>query len=290
MRRLVRNAVLLAAAGVLVAGCAVDNLPHLKGQTAPGGVFGQTLFDGYIELAEMEAAEYDWRDAEAFTLRAQAVLDGNPPAPEEISARRLPADHVNVLTAARQRLMHAFDATAREKAPADAATAQIGFDCWMQEQEENHQPEDIAWCRNKFIDAMARVEDALRPVEATAPAPPPPPPPPPLPEPMVVYFGFDSSEIDAAAAAAIADVVRAGRAANVTSYAIVGHTDRAGSAQYNTALAERRVDAVADRMAAMGVPASRIAIGVAGESRPAVATEDGVREARNRRVTIEFRR
>lgn len=46
-------------------------------------------------------------------------------------------------------------------APAEAATAQAAFDCWMQEQEENFQPRDIGACQNRYLAAMARLEEIL---------------------------------------------------------------------------------------------------------------------------------
>ena len=52
------------------------------------------------------------------------------------------------LSGARSRLIAAFGAGARKRAPKQAAEAQLRFDCWMQEQEENFQPDDIdAPCR-----------------------------------------------------------------------------------------------------------------------------------------------
>ena len=36
------------------------------------------------------------------------------------------------------------------------------FDCWMQEQEEDIQPRDIAACRQRFADAILILENALR--------------------------------------------------------------------------------------------------------------------------------
>ena len=32
------------------------------------------------------------------------------------------------------------------------------YDCWVQEQEENFQPDDIARCRDGFLAAMEEVE------------------------------------------------------------------------------------------------------------------------------------
>ena len=68
--------------------------------------------------------------------------------------------------------MAALTAGARDKAPIQAANAQVNFDCWMQEQEENFQPDDIARCRSGFTQALLGAEAAVKPAPmAKAPAP-----------------------------------------------------------------------------------------------------------------------
>src|SRR3546814_7146483 len=66
---------------------------------------------------------------------------------------------VGTLTSSRERLMAVLAAGAAQSDPTQAAEAQVAFDCWMQEQEENFQPDDIAACRDRFEAAMARSEE-----------------------------------------------------------------------------------------------------------------------------------
>ena len=40
------------------------------------------------------------------------------------------------------------------KNPVQVAEAQVAFDCWIQELEENHQPEHINECKNKFYQEL----------------------------------------------------------------------------------------------------------------------------------------
>jgi outer membrane protein OmpA-like peptidoglycan-associated protein len=69
---------------------------------------------------------------------------------------------------------------------------------------------------------------------------------------------------------------------------IVGHTDTAGTTAYNQRLSERRAKAGADALVAKGVPPETLSVSGKGETDPAVATGDGVREPLNRRVTIHI--
>jgi OmpA-OmpF porin, OOP family len=70
---------------------------------------------------------------------------------------------------------------------------------------------------------------------------------------------------------------------------VAGHADRSGSPQYNQRLSQRRADVVAAELVRQGVNRSDIGITAYGESRPLVATADGVREPQNRRVEIVLR-
>src|SRR5229473_704256 len=98
----------------------------------------------------------------------------------------------------------------------------------------------------------------------------PVPPPPPVPQAMAV--------LQQAAAA-----YRAGGAVAVH---VTGHADTSGPVRYNQRLSDRRARHVSDALVHMGVPAQTIAFGGVGENDLAVPTPDGVREPRNRRVTV----
>ncbi len=79
----------------------------------------------------------------------------------------------------------------------------------------------------------------------------------------------------------------AGRSAPTVS--IGGHADRAGTHEDNERMSRRRAEAVRDQIIAAGVPSESIEMQWFGEDRPAVETEDGVREEKNRRVEIRIR-
>lgn len=115
----------------------------------------------YLRLAEAEAARYDGRDARSYRLRAAASLRGETVDPESLAARVLPADQKGELSAARLRLEAAIERAGRILSPKHMALAQAAFDCWIEEQEEAHQPEDISVCRNAYLTAIADVEADL---------------------------------------------------------------------------------------------------------------------------------
>ena len=140
------------------------------------------------------------------------------------------------------------------------------------------------------------------PVVAPAPAPvytPPPPPPPvaappPPPQvqcntgPYIVFFDFDRSDISPEASNILNNAVTAYANCGNARVMLAGHTDAAGSAQYNQGLAQRRNEAVRTYLNGRGIPSGQISAQAFGETQPRVPTADGVREAQNRRVEVTY--
>ncbi|MDP6787491.1 MAG: OmpA family protein [Rhodospirillales bacterium] len=287
-----------ALAVMALSACAGQELGKARGIDATGSAFDKALYSGYLSLSEGEYKEGDYTDSDAFAKRAMTAAGGKVVLPEEVSARPLPSGSVGALTDARARLASAFQKGAIEKMPNEAATAQVMFDCWMQEQEENFQPEDIAACRADLLGALGKIEDALRPKKMAAkPAPMPAPKPKPAPKkmakipgPFVVMFDFNSAKLDSAAQAVINVVSGEASAFKPTRIVIRGHTDRAGNDAYNEKLSQRRAEAVAKALAAAGTKAKSVAVSHHGETQPEVSSGDGKREAANRRVEIGFQR
>ncbi len=276
---IIRNLLVVAGAGIFLAGCGVGDIENM---TVKGSSFHKGLYNGYLSLARAEYDETDWKDGGAFSERAVASAGGNAPAPEAIAARKLPKRTVGELTSARGRLVSALDRGAAGKDPANAALAQVMFDCWMQEQEEDLQPGDIAKCRAEFGKAMARVDSALG-KQVVAKARPKRKARKPQTTKYVVYFDFNSAALTKNAKTVI-DIAKSD-AKKGAKVSLAGFTDRAGSSDYNSILSTKRTKAVTAALIKAGVR-NNIGTGAFGETQNAVVTKDGVRELLNRRVEI----
>jgi outer membrane protein OmpA-like peptidoglycan-associated protein len=127
---------------------------------------------------------------------------------------------------------------------------------------------------------------------ACVPVPPRPPPPAPAAAAPVgarvftVYFDWNRSTVGPGATAVLQQAASAYRAGGGVSVRVTGYTDTSGSVRYNQRLSERRAKSVADALVRLGVSPQAIVLGGVGENDLAVPTPDGVREPRNRRVTI----
>jgi outer membrane protein OmpA-like peptidoglycan-associated protein len=116
-----------------------------------------------------------------------------------------------------------------------------------------------------------------------------PSPPPPSSHPSVyqVSFGTNQYDINLAGQRAIEDVASVVDDNNAVFVTIVGRTDTAGSADYNTQLSHRRATAVRDALLATGkITPGHIETAWTGQEKQAVGTNAGVAEAQNRVVDI----
>ena len=263
------------AALALLAGC-TSNIDQVSMAEGTGSPFTQALTSEYQAYVAEEKSEYDWGNADHFAQKGLLAAGGANVEPEDLANWDIPADKQAELAAARTRLMTALNGGARDAKPQDAARAQARFDCWVEEQDENHEDDKIAACKNDFMAAM----DALEKKEMAQTMAPM------SPANYTVYFDFDKSVINPAGQEVINQVLADASKHAPSSVSVTGHTDRAGPEDYNMALSLRRADAVRSALIAGGVAADKITVAGRGESEPAVPTADGVREPKNRRVEI----
>jgi OOP family OmpA-OmpF porin len=255
-------------------GCA-SNIEQLRNTTPSGGTaFTQALASEYRDFTLFEADEmYDWPDADYFARKGLAAAGGEVVLPEDLANWDLPQSHVGELTDARARLISVLDGGARDSNPTVAARAQAKFDCWVEQQEENHQADHIAACRDEFLAAMEELEGKPMPAD--------------VPGQYIVLFDFDRYNIRPDAQAVIDQVLADAAAKGVpVNISAIGHADTAGPEDYNMALSLRRADSVREALIAGGIDPNAITVAGRGETELAVPTPDNTPEQANRRVEI----
>lgn len=101
-----------------------------------------------------------------------------------------------------------------------------------------------------------------------------------------IEFAHDSATIEASAQPLLEEIVKLMSERPQLSILVVGHTDTSGSFEYNRGLSQRRAEAVAARLTAMGVARGRLfPVGV-GFAAPVATNTDEEGRARNRRVEL----
>ncbi|HWX90787.1 MAG TPA: OmpA family protein [Rhizomicrobium sp.] len=297
-----RRLTMLAAAGILAIGLAACSTDSDE-TAAAGSPFTQALAKDYTDLAAQAsalpaepAAETSFWDslnpfsdsnsssdllAKAFTAKADLATAGTEPEPEAASG---PAQ-----ATIRARLVRAV-AAGKDQFPEQAARAQADYDCWILYGTVPSAAAAAQACKTALDSSLLRLETAARPAPppvqaAPMPAPVPAPAPAPAAD-FTVYFDFDSWTLKAEQLKVLTDVINTARSGGQTNITIVGHTDTSGPSDYNQKLSVKRANVVVEALVDMGARRTALHASGVGETDLAVQTEDGVKEAKNRRTVI----
>lgn len=285
----------LAVAATALSGCLSSGaLDRLNGTTPQGSEFTRDLFQNYAYLARsfgdvgdasqdtfddegsMDLGDSDSATADLANAYAQKALD----AATGVEVTPEPAPDANA-DGIRRRLIRALD-QGRDRFPADAARAEVDYDCMIMNARVPAMLNAAAQCGRSLQGSLARLEHDLNP------APPPPPAPPPVAatSDYTVYFDFDSWTLTGEDLTVLQNAVNTARAGGQSRITIVGHTDTSGSQGYNQHLSVHRANVVKEALVDMGARREAIETSGVGESDLAVATGDGVKEPKNRRAIV----
>lgn len=287
------------ALGGSISGCTAftsfSEVDALNEAQAVGSPFTQALAGEYRTYSNTELKDnFDYPDALHFARKGLAAASGETVLPEPVADWNLSEAHYQELSAARGRLIVAYDMGAREVAPGLAAKTQASFDCWIEQQEEEWK-DGNSGCKDAFFQGLQELEGQLQPL-----------PPEPVAEavspfdvdasqPMaaenamyLVFFDWDQSTLSSGALNVLDAVAEEVAKNPPTSINVVGHTDTSGPTDYNERLAVRRAERVKDALIERGISPEMLNVTARGESELLVPTPDNVREPANRRANISF--
>ena len=273
-----------------------DEVDALNEAQAVGSPFTQKLTAEYKSFIESEMDQTDHADSIHFARKGLSSARGDVVMPEPLGDWNILAENMDELATGRSRMVAMFDLGAREMYPDVSAVAQSRFDCWIEQQEENFQPDDINRCKREFLAALEQLEGAMPaapPAAAPAPSEPgfnvDPNAPMEVENAMyLVFFDWDQSVLGPGAQSVLDAVATEVSKRSLNAVNVVGHADRSGPNDYNQKLAQRRANAVRDALVQRGVPANIINVSSRGEEERLVETADDVREPANRRAQISF--
>lgn len=287
---------LIALASLLSACSTTASLETLRTARLTGSEFHIELARHYLDLAEKEVAVYDWWSSKYFADKGMMAAYGQEVPPERLDNWNISDPKAREeLQAAHMSLTAALTPDLKQRDPKRAAQLQFAFDCWMEEQEEGWEQEAIDNCRNRFyreLDKPADTAEATQPKELIAK--PEAKTAQQKPEPIVtslsssylIHFPWDEGSVSGMARDELEAIAVALKNSPKTRVVINGHADRSGDDNYNLQLSQKRADFIRDFFKYKGVAPGRIDYFAFGESDPVVPTDDGQREAANRRVEI----
>lgn len=112
---------------------------------------------------------------------------------------------------------------------------------------------------------------------------------PPTPLYFKLFFETGTAVLDAASQTRLPEIITAAQNRKHARISVIGHTDRAGSAEINARIALQRAEEIRNLLIDEGLPEDAITARSHGENDNFVPTADGVSEAQNRRVEINIR-
>ncbi len=272
-----KRTVLASAACALILGaCAsADQVKEAATAKPTGSAFSQSLHKEYVDLAKAELAEGDRGDASHFALKAKEAATGKSVAPDDFKIRTIGGPAGKTLAGERVRLVSALQGAEAKRKPAVAAKAQGMFDCWMQEQEEGWQSQDIKACRTGYEKAMALLTPKKKEKKAPTVA---------SKSPYTVYFKFDSADLTEKSEGALYDLMQDAGKVKPKSVHVIAYTDLSGDADYNAKLAAKRAAGLQKKLQEAGV--KTVTVEAKGAVDPVVDT--GKPSQPNRRAIVVF--
>lgn len=103
-----------------------------------------------------------------------------------------------------------------------------------------------------------------------------------------VYFDFDKYSLTPEQQARLDDIIFDIKDRELAGVVVNGYTDTAGTAEYNMELSQERANTVAADLVQAGIPADIVTTEAWGQTHLAVPTPDGVPDAANRRVVLDY--
>lgn len=249
--------------------------------SSPYPELNKALHAKYSEVAYQEEIQKDYADETHYTEKSEMAINGLAVRPDQPETRQIPATEASYAEQTYQRIISAYDNGAPTEHPEDLATAQVAYDCWLEQQEEGYQLLHIQRCRDTAEQALAAIEQPATAMAEPAPAAEPQPP-----QRYTILFDLDSADVETEQMSVIEDALTDFRGRENGQIDILGHADRSGPPDYNQQLSARRADTVTRMFANRGIEVGRIDESAFGEQQPAVPTPDGVTERRNRRVVV----
>lgn len=281
--------VLLFAAVLAATGCQT-RLQQLQHAKPSGNDYTIALAQEYLAFAESEADQYDWIDSHHFALKGLRAAAGEAVMPDAVSEWDIKPEIQLAVLQARGYLIDVVESRLVKSKGAEVARAQVLFDCWLEQQEEGWQDEDIRGCREGFYDELdvlyaelypkAVIEERVISKVKTKPGE--------APGPYRIFFGFNQAKLDANANEVVNKAVADLRQLPSFTIMLNGYADKTGNAEYNMQLSKKRAMAVKKALVSAGVDEGTVQIFAFGEAAPANHKKNSKRDHRVVEIIVQF--
>lgn len=285
---MLRKYIALLPMAAIVSSC-VSSVDQLRKADLKGNNFQTELARQYLEFAEKEADAYDWFDSAYFARKGLKLVSGENAPPEALESWDLPDESGPILAQAREFLVKVISPDVTKQFPEQSARAQFMFDCWVEQQEENWQKDDIAKCRNEFyvtLDKLYALTTKGADIVPEQPTAAPETTQETKQEIKVAYFKTGSAELSDSTKRFISAFIS--RLKDVKKYEITlnGYADMVGSEDYNMKLSKERALAIKKALIDGGLDEKSITILAFGNTQGRIKTNKDTPSRENRVVEV----
>ena len=271
--------------------------------------FFSLLSNEYKNFAKYELYEmHDEIDANYFAIKALRATNQKIVTPENPKDWDLPQNLISEFEGYFKKINLLIENELYQNHKENFSKMIVGYDCWIEQQEENWQIEDIANCKNKFLENFNSIYEIYADISAVQKQS----------KPKKIdrlknineskektiskdieqsdsnsksvnlFFNFDEAVLAAKEMIKLHNFVKLAQDNNNLTIYITGHADTKGSKKYNLALSYKRAEFVKNFLENLNLR-NNISVEGYGESRLLVNTKDEIKEKQNRRAEVTLK-
>ena len=293
------NFLLISTFLLLINSCAYFRLKELDKHNFSQDNIYDLVSKEYKEFAYSELYEmHDELDANYFAFKANNILKTKIIRIENPKNWKIPDNYENEAKEEYKKISTLLKKELTFQYPKLVAKLVSGYDCWLEQIEENWQIKDIEYCKNKFTNAYKKIlasEVSKQSIsekqkfeissssvsgknksyfikgDKT--------------KSVLVFFNYDSHKLSITEKDKLVNYISTIIKTDSNPIIIYGHTDTKGSKKYNLILSEQRALSVSKYFRKKGIN-NKLIIKSYGEDYPLIITGDNVEEENNRRVEV----
>ena len=293
------NFLLISTFLLLINSCAYFRLKELDKYNFSQDNIYDLVSKEYKEFAYSELYEmHDELDANYFAFKANNILKTKIIRIENPKSWKIPDNYENEAKEEYKKISSLLKEEFTFQYPKLVAKLVSGYDCWLEQIEENWQIKDIEYCKNKFTNAYKKIlasEVSKQSIskkqkseissssvseknksyfikgDKT--------------KSVLVFFNYDSHKLSITEKDKLDNYISTLIKTDSNPIIIYGHTDTKGSKKYNLILSEQRALSVSKYFRKKGID-NKLIIKSYGEDYPLIITGDNVEEENNRRVDV----
>ena len=293
------NFLLISTFLLLINSCAYFRLKELDKHSFSQDNIYDLVSKEYKEFAYSELYEmHDELDSNHFAFKANNILKTKIIRIENPKNWKIPDNYENEAKEEYKKISSLLKEEFTFQYPKLVAKLVSGYDCWLEQIEENWQIKDIEYCKNKFTNAYKKIlaseisRQSIRKkqksevssssvseknksyfIEGDKT------------KSVLIFFNYDSHKLSITEKDKLDNYISTLIKTDSNPIIIYGHTDTKGSKKYNLILSEQRALSVSKYFRKKGIN-NKLIIKSYGEDYPLIITGDNVEEENNRRVEV----